>query len=279
MKSLNDRPEFAAARDERASELGKRTGPVNLTRYNKSATHRAKASETGKRTIHFAIEASRGPRPHYRGSRNPNARKDITVDRIREVASRSQAQREVLRELICSQKVLYRVLREAGLSWKQLSVDGCKGVAAAERCRQRKPWLARKPGNHTVVSVEEAGYEDVYCISVEGTRNFALDAGVFVHNCDAVAGVVYSLSTLDLPIRTMTPDKIFEATEGLPTTIEEQGLHDIVGTALKRDHIEGIDPPPLGMHALPVKPKPGRSLSSGQSSLILQMARWGRGGE
>jgi len=77
----------------------------------------------------------------------------------------------------------------------------------------------------------------------------------------------------------MTPDKIFEATEGLPTTIEEQGLHDIVGTALKRDHIEGIDPPPLGMPALPVKPKPGRSLSSGQSSLILQMARWGRGGE
>jgi DNA gyrase subunit A len=36
--------------------------------------------------------------------------------------------------------------------------------------------------NHRVVSVEPAGRADVYDLTVEGTHNFALAAGVFVHN-------------------------------------------------------------------------------------------------
>ena len=37
--------------------------------------------------------------------------------------------------------------------------------------------------NHKVVSVEFAGYADVYDMSVEKYHNFALDCGVFAHNC------------------------------------------------------------------------------------------------
>ena len=45
--------------------------------------------------------------------------------------------------------------------------------------------------NHKVVKVEDAGYEDVYCFSVEKYQNFAVDidegkdcsSGIFVHNC------------------------------------------------------------------------------------------------
>jgi tRNA-splicing ligase RtcB len=38
--------------------------------------------------------------------------------------------------------------------------------------------------NHKVVSVEPLdNTEDVYCLTVSGYGNFALDAGVFVHNC------------------------------------------------------------------------------------------------
>jgi tRNA-splicing ligase RtcB len=38
--------------------------------------------------------------------------------------------------------------------------------------------------NHKVVSVERLSHrEDVYCLTVPGYGNFALDAGVFVHNC------------------------------------------------------------------------------------------------
>lgn len=37
--------------------------------------------------------------------------------------------------------------------------------------------------NHKVVSVESDGYEDVYSFVVDRYHNFALSAGVFVHNC------------------------------------------------------------------------------------------------
>lgn len=38
--------------------------------------------------------------------------------------------------------------------------------------------------NHKVISVEKLDYtEDVYCLNVEEHHNFALSAGVFVHNC------------------------------------------------------------------------------------------------
>jgi hypothetical protein len=39
--------------------------------------------------------------------------------------------------------------------------------------------------NHKVVSIKKAGYEDVYDFIVDKYHNFALSAGVFVHNCDA----------------------------------------------------------------------------------------------
>lgn len=42
---------------------------------------------------------------------------------------------------------------------------------------------SQKYYNHKVLSIEEDGYEDVYDISVENYHNFALTAGVFVHNC------------------------------------------------------------------------------------------------
>jgi len=47
--------------------------------------------------------------------------------------------------------------------------------------------------NHKVVSVRKAGYSYVYDLEIEGTNNFALSSGVFVHNskdlADCLAGV------------------------------------------------------------------------------------------
>lgn len=46
--------------------------------------------------------------------------------------------------------------------------------------------------NHKVVSVEPDGFDDVYDFTVDNYHNFALSAGVFVHNCgagDTVSGV------------------------------------------------------------------------------------------
>lgn len=53
--------------------------------------------------------------------------------------------------------------------------------------------------NHKVLGVRPvAELEDVYCLNVPGYRNFALAAGVFVHNCGMNA-VRLSLSAADLP--------------------------------------------------------------------------------
>lgn len=53
--------------------------------------------------------------------------------------------------------------------------------------------------NHQIVSVETAGFADVYDLTVDGTHNFALDAGVFVHNSidgDSAAAYRYTEARL-----------------------------------------------------------------------------------
>lgn len=51
-----------------------------------------------------------------------------------------------------------------------------------ETCPRCLESLRSDGNNHKVVSVEPAGREDVYDITVAGTHNFALSAGVVVHN-------------------------------------------------------------------------------------------------
>lgn len=56
--------------------------------------------------------------------------------------------------------------------------------------------------NHKVISVERLDRtEDVYCLTVPNYNNFALEAGVFVHNC----GMVSARS--DVPADAANPDK------------------------------------------------------------------------
>ena len=56
------------------------------------------------------------------------------------------------------------------------------------------------PNNHKVVSVKPLTIkEEVYCLTVPETHNFALDAGVFVHNCGHVT-LEFS-NTTSLPVR------------------------------------------------------------------------------
>ncbi len=44
--------------------------------------------------------------------------------------------------------------------------------------------------NHKVIEIKEvAGTHDVYCLTVPEAGNFALDAGVFVHNCGLIANI------------------------------------------------------------------------------------------
>ncbi len=67
-------------------------------------------------------------------------------------------------------------------------------------------WRKRKLCNHLVVSVKVINLEQpvpVYDLCVEGTHNFALEAGVFVHNCEAYKywGYEFILTTMDAAIK------------------------------------------------------------------------------
>lgn len=74
--------------------------------------------------------------------------------------------------------------------------DAQKNARRKNIAKARATRLGRlQPNNHKVVSVEPAGREDVYDLTVEQYHNFALSAGVFVHNC--IVG--YNSSGGDLP--------------------------------------------------------------------------------
>ena len=71
--------------------------------------------------------------------------------------------------------------------------------------------------NHKVIKAEHLNYtEDVYCLQVEEHNNFALAAGVFVHNC-GMSGVRTSLKAEDLP------DSLVAIREALERTVPVGG--------------------------------------------------------
>ena len=81
---------------------------------------------------------------------------------------------------------------ESGLSIIALADElGCTPAAVSQRLKRAgEPTYGKlkqqnghfSPGNHKVVSVTPGAREDVYDLSVEGLENFAIGAGVFVHN-------------------------------------------------------------------------------------------------
>jgi tRNA-splicing ligase RtcB (3'-phosphate/5'-hydroxy nucleic acid ligase) len=69
--------------------------------------------------------------------------------------------------------------------------------------------------NHKVVSVEPlADTAEVYCLTVPGYGNFALDAGVFVHNC----GMMSAQSTVS--VEEATPEKRLEFNAAVMRRVE-----------------------------------------------------------
>lgn len=75
--------------------------------------------------------------------------------------------------------------------------------------------------NHKVVAIKEvSGTHDVYCLTVPEAGNFALEAGVFVHNCGIIVNVTplepewHGHVTLEFSNTTPLPAKIY-ANEGV----------------------------------------------------------------
>jgi hypothetical protein len=73
-------------------------------------------------------------------------------------------------------------------AWKTLRADPERLVARNGKIsgfsKQRKREAGRFVGNHKVLEITFCGHEDVYNLDVDAYHNFALDAGVFVHNSE-----------------------------------------------------------------------------------------------
>ena len=92
----------------------------------------------------------------------------------------------------------------------------------AKVARQTSAFRGQRQGkNHKVVAVRDVpGIHDVYCLTVPEAGNFALKAGVFVHNCGIIVNVTpfepewQGYVTLEISNTTPLPAKIY-AGEGI----------------------------------------------------------------
>jgi deoxycytidine triphosphate deaminase len=108
--------------------------------------------------------------------------------------SRRSGQREMARQINLRQDITEETVRQALDSTG--SIRGAARFLNVDRSAFRRfPHVLQQfrglpVVNHRVTSVKQLpGEHDVYCLSVPETGNFALEAGVFVHNCGVVANV------------------------------------------------------------------------------------------
>ena len=103
---------------------------------------------------------------------------------------------------------------------------GLRADGPGAQPRHVPPGVAHRRGapayrNHRIVAIRELpGEHDVYCLTVPETGNFALQAGVFVHNCGIIVNVTplepewEGHVTLEFSNTTPLPAKIY-ANEGV----------------------------------------------------------------
>jgi len=147
--------------------------------WNKSEEHRHQASENA--ILNNAI--------NYIWSNEEAVVKMKKINSIRfSDLNKTEAHKEMLRKILETPEFKQKVSATAKFynhtRWhtdRNIKSDNC------EHCLAQEPLeYSNEFNNHKVVSVEPCGREDVYDISVDEYHNFAIDAGIFVHNCDPV---------------------------------------------------------------------------------------------
>jgi hypothetical protein len=174
--------------------------------YNKSDAHRAKASEMGKLNCHFL-------------------RSEMAISKVKELNSKRMSEynktekhKKVLEAVFASDEFKAAASSNAKLQnhkrWhekRNMSSDSC------EHCTAKN--------NHKVISVEYCGNEDVYDFTVDKFHNFALEAGVFVHNCDAVEDDMFGYKINNVLVSDFVYPSWFEAFRAQNSTQFSYGNH------------------------------------------------------
>lgn len=231
LEEYNKKEETKLAQRERIRKLNVRMKNGEVTRsvdtqtnclieYNRSDSGKIKQSKCVQKMYQEGRVNCKG----LLESNQAKARKDVTVEKVLQMRSLGYSNVDIADELRCRVSLVERRVNEAkknGLrvssivgrtSKKYRNQRQDKKDKAIEMRNQGSPvieiakilgcsksliyqWVGK---NHTVKKVillEEL--QDVYCLRVGSTGNFAITAGVIVHNSDAVAGAVWNCLNSD----------------------------------------------------------------------------------
>jgi dCTP deaminase len=168
---------------------------ATLQRYQ-DAAERIRQAQIMKQVWANSSEERRAQQAEI--ARQINLRSEITAETVREALDKTGSIRGAARYLNCDRAVFRRF---------------------PEILRQFRGHSA--PDNHKVTSVRSlSGEHDVFCLTVPETGNFALESGVFVHNCGIIVNVTpfepewEGFVTLEISNTTPLPAKIY-ANEGI----------------------------------------------------------------
>lgn len=166
MKEVHARPEFAKARNER--------GALFFQKMWADPNIREKLSAAASSRLTAFHRTDKGKqRQSERNLKRWEGKKKVTLAAIELAARQGRTAKDLAAELGCTAKAIFGALTRAG----EPSYTELKRRYVCEQSESRSSKL-----NHQVVGIEDAGLADVYDLSVEKYENFALDAGVFVHN-------------------------------------------------------------------------------------------------
>lgn len=180
-----------------------------LTAYNKTEEHRAVARQSGSRNMQALWERPEFREHHVQRGRalalayqqseariqghaaylaDPERR--AAVEAKNAEAARTPERREASRQNAVAVQARRTPEQKSHLGRFAMHVRWHQNQGRFQETCEFCP----APNNHKVVSVRSAGTADVWDITVDEVRNFALSAGVFVHNCDPVEGDSYQIT-------------------------------------------------------------------------------------
>lgn len=190
--------EIRRARNEKLSNWSERRRALQtagLQRYYADPAHRQKRAQLSREIWAHADESRHEQQRAI--ARFLNTREEITAEVVHQALDKTGSIRGAARLLACDRTVFRRFPE----------------VLASFRGTPLK--------NHKVASIRDLpGTHDVYCLTVPEAGNFALEAGVFVHNCGIILNTTpfepgwRGYVTLEISNTTPLPARIY-ANEGI----------------------------------------------------------------
>lgn len=193
--SLNNDPSNLVRMDRSEHmELHVTNGRSNLLKYLKSDQNRKNVSKQLKglwedpewarrqRMRACAVGGSHPMPEHmkqmhskrWRRDGNPRYRRDLSAEQILQAAPDHESLKSLSNAISLDRRAIRRILAEAGIEWK-----GFLQAHGFTKGRFQKSTAC----NHQVVEVRYLEHrEDTYDLTVDQHHNFAIGAGVFVHN-------------------------------------------------------------------------------------------------